>query len=124
MGSLPLTATMTIRLIVFAAIFLFAAEARAFKWGRPDIPGWIRDLISSDDNVDKRSTRDSQLPEDKEQFGAGDDQDMLDVITELINIAKNRKKEKRTGISSLLRIYNQEILRKLQSQQTDSQQLK
>ena len=49
---------------------------------------------------------------------------MLDVITELINIAKNRKKEKRIGISSLLRIYNQEILRKLQSQQTDSQQLK
>merc|ERR1711874_282147 len=119
MGSLPLTATMTIRLIVFAAIFLFAAEARAFKWGRPDIPGWIRDLPPL-----KRSTRDSQLPEDKEQSGAGDDQDMLDVITELINIAKNRKKEKRTGISSLLRIYNQEILRKLQSQQTDSQQLK
>merc|ERR1711874_105404 len=115
MGSLPLTATMTIRLIVFTAIFLLATEARAFKWGRPDIPGWIRDL---------RSTRDSQLPEDKEQFGAGDDQDMLDVITELINIAKNGKKEKRTGISSLLRIYNQEILRKLQSQQTDSQQLK
>ena len=59
----------------------------------------------------KRSTRDSQLTEE-----ASDDQDLQDVFTELINIAKNRKMEKRTGISSLLRIYNQEILRKLQSQ--------
>ena len=71
--------------------------------------------------ITKRSTRDSDLSDDKEQFGLGDDQDLLNVITELVNIAKNRKKQKRTGISSLLRIYNQEILRKLQSesQQTD-----
>ena len=69
--------------------------------------------------ITQRPTRDSDMSDDKEQFGLGGDQDLLNVITELINIAKNRKKEKRTGISSLLRIYNQEILRKLQSQQTD-----
>ena len=67
----------------------------------------------------KRSN-DSHLYDGKEQFEQfGDDKDLLDVITELINIAKNRKMEKRIGISSLLRIYNQEILRKLQTQQTD-----
>ena len=75
--------------------------------------------------ITKRATRDSDLSDDKEQFGLGDDQDLLNVITELINIAKNRKKQKRTGISSLLRIYNQEILRKLQSEsQQTEQQLK
>ena len=75
--------------------------------------------------ITKRATRDSDLSDDKEQFGLGDDQDLLSVITELINIAKNRKKQKRTGISSLLRIYNQEILRKLQSEsQQTEQQLK
>ena len=65
----------------------------------------------------QRSTRDSQLGEDKDQVEEGDDQELVDVIAELVNIiAKNRKTmEKKTGITSLLRIYNQGVLRKLQS---------
>ena len=65
----------------------------------------------------QRSPRDSQLGEDKDQVEEGDDQELEDVIAELVNIiAKKRKTmEKKTGITSLLRIYNQGVLRKLQS---------